>query len=247
MLGDIRKAFVSIAIAAFMIVPFVSKSAATISTEPTFVGVDLRAENRILAAYLEDLRSFDKQGADLGKRPSVSRTEFAAYERQGDELKRRVSDLQNTLRQVIDKFKAAGQWDNLEQTLLAKIKDSEFQNFVRTEGFKKTLDEAASGRNINVNEIASPVEVLRNKVQGRASDPTFERGNSALASRAVRVAYTPAPAMFASNVRCRLARLRFGISGAVSNDGKASAGANVARNCFCGNIGSACDTRFAVD
>ena len=247
MIGKIRKAIVAIPIAALMIVQVVSTSVATTSPAPALADINLSSESLVLATFLEDLRSFDKQGADLGRKVSLTRTEFVAYERQGDDLKRRVSGVQNSLRQIIDKLKAAGQWDNLDQILLAKISEPGFQSFVRSEGLKKTLEDAASGRNINVNEIASPVDALRNKVQGQAPDSVFERGNSSLASRAVRVAYTPAPPMFAASLRCRFARVREAVSGATSGNGKASQGAFDAVDCFCnGNAVGGCDRKFAT-
>jgi hypothetical protein len=230
MIGNIRKSIVAIAIAALIIVQFVGKSAATASpaSAPAFVDADLSAESRSLDTYVDELAQFDKKGKDLAKKPSLTRTEFATYERRAEDLKRRLSGVQNTLIQIITKLKAAGQWDNLDQSVLAKISDSRFQDFVRREGFKKVLEEAASVLSNSANEIVSPVEILRNKVHAQA--PDFEPGNSILASRAVRVAYTT---MFTKPVRCALAYIRVGITRRPLGSGKPSKGANDAFNCYC--------------
>ncbi len=236
-----RTLMVICAVVTMMLTQIATTSVATTSPAPAFADADLSGESRTLDTFVVELGVFDKKGADLAKRASLTRAEFVTYERQGEDLKRRVSGVQNALRQVIDKLKAAGQWDNLDQTLLAKINDSVFQNFVRSEGFKKTLEEVAAGRNINVNEIANPVNALRNKVQGQAPGSVFNPTDSTLALRAVRVAYTPAPAMVAASVRCRLSYLRVGISGAVKVSGQPTDRSVNALQCYClGNQG-ACD------
>jgi hypothetical protein len=207
------------------------------------IDADLNAESRILDTFAGDLGKFDRKGVELAKRSSLTGPDLAEYDRQGDDLKRRLSEVQKTLRQIIIKLKAAGQWDNLDQTLLAKISDSGFQDFVRREGFKRTLEEAASGLSNNPNEILKPVDALRNRVQGRAQDSIFERGDM----RVVRVSYTTAPAMFAATLRCRFARIRQGITGATSSSGHPSQKAHDLVDCFCdGNAVGGCERLAAT-
>jgi hypothetical protein len=195
------------------------------------VEANLGTESRTLDTYLDDLARLDKKGLELGNKPALSRAEFDAHQRTADDLKRRLSAVQTALRDAITKLKAAGQWDNLDQIVLAKISNSKFQELVRRDGFKRSLETAASTLSNNANEIDSPLSNLRNKVQAR--DLGFEPGQSALALRAVPVAYTPSPAAFASKLRCSLAYLRAGISGAFNPGTGPSTKANLGILCFC--------------
>jgi hypothetical protein len=231
MIGNIRKVFVATAIAALMIFQ-IGKSAATTSPAPAIADADLIAEGRILDTYVDNLVAFDKKGADLGKKSSLTRAEFVAYEQVGEDLKRRVAEVRNAVLRAIDKLKAAGQWDNLDQIVLARISDSKFQAFVRQESLKKTIEDLAEGRNINVNEIVSPVDKLRSRVQAQTPDSIFAPRNSTLASRAVRVAYTTPPAMFTKPVRCAIAHVRVGLTRPF-NGGAPSNRANNAFLCYC--------------
>ena len=184
-------------------------SSPSASPSGAFTEVDLSSESRTLDSFVTDLAKFDRKGVELGKKASLTRAEFAAHEQSANDLKLRVTGIQNALRDAIRKLKAAGQWDNLDQTVLANISDSRFQAFVRSEGFKKTVEETASGLSNDANQISAPLDVLRNKVQGLVLQPI----TPSLASRAVRAAYTPPPAMLTFNLRCRLAGVRLGFTG----------------------------------
>jgi hypothetical protein len=226
------------AIVIMMLAQIVTTSVATTSPAPApaFADADINAESKTLDAFVIDLARFDKKSAELGKKATIAHLEYELHERTANDLKRRLSEVQNALREAIRKLKAAGNWDNLDQIVLAKISDARFQAFVRSEGFKKTLEELATGLSNNANEIARPLEALRNKVQGQMQDPIYERGNTA---RVVRVAYTPVPAVAAFNTRCRLAYLRVGFTGAF-NKGNPSDRAQNAFDCYCNGDQAAC-------
>jgi len=228
-----RKLTAIAAVVATILVQVLSTSVATTSASPsvTFTDADLNSESRTLDSFVGDLVKFDKKSVELGKKASLTRAEFAGQEQSANDLKRRVSEIQTALREAIRKLKAAGQWDNLDQTLLAKISDPKFQSIVRNEGFKKTVEDAASG--LDANQISTPLDVLRNKVQGAVLEP----GTSLQALRAVRVAYTPSPAMFGLNLRCRLSSIRLAFSGLAH--GSPTSGAKVNFNCHC--YGDNCD------
>jgi hypothetical protein len=199
------------------------------------VDADLRTESRTLESYLDDLAKLDKKGLELSKKATLTRVEFEAHQRTADDLKRRLSAVQNALRDAITKLKAAGQWENLDQLVLAKITNAKFQELARRDSFKKTLETAAASLSNNASEIDSPLSVLRDKVRAQNFDAESEI--STLASRAVRVASPPAPAAFASRLRCSLAYLRAGISGAFNPTTGPSTKANLGILCFCdGNM-----------
>jgi hypothetical protein len=229
-----RKLTAISAVVATILVQVLSTSVATTSASPSvaFTEADLSSESRTLDSFVGDLATFDRKGVELGKKASLTRAEFAGHEQSANDLKRRLSGIQSALREAIRKLKVAGQWDNLDQTVLAKISDPKFQSFVRNEGFKKTLDEAASGLANDANQISASLDVLRNKVQGAVFEPRESRQ-----LRAVRVAYTPSPAMFGLNLRCRLSSIRVGFSGLVH--GSPNAGARASFNCHC--FGENCD------
>jgi hypothetical protein len=200
---------------------------------------DLSAEDRIIDSFVNDLGKFDKKGLELGKKASLTRLEFDAHQRDAEALRNRVSGVQNALREVIRKLKAVGQWDNLDQIALAKVRNSTFQDFVRGKGLKRTLEDGALNLSGDAGDIAKPLDSLRRKIQAQASDGGFESGSSSLASRAVRVAFEPEPAVFRDSLRCRAASLRFGITALVFGEGPKTTRAATASNCAC--EGTHCD------
>ena len=221
-----------------------AKTSVAISSSPltaAFADVDLNSESRTLDAFVNDLANLDKKSAELAKKTSLTRAEFDSHLRTADDLKLRLSPVQNALRQIITKLKAAGQWDNLDQIVLAKISDSKFQDLVRRDGFRKTLEEAASGISNDASQITSPLDVLRNKVSAQVQDSISEPGKSVLASRILRVSYNPAPAMLAHSLRCNVAWFRSGITAAFSGSGSTpTQRAGNAVHCYCYADAAAC-------
>ena len=237
-----RKMTVLCAVVTIMLAQIVTTSVATTSSAPapSFVDADLSSESQTLDDFVNDLGEFDKKSVELGRKVSLTRAEFDSHERTANDLKRRLSGIQSALGAAIRKLKAAGQWDNLDQIVLTKVSDSKFQDLVRRESFKRSLETASTGLSNNPNEVVRPIDALRNKVQGQAPDSVFERGNSSLASRAVRVAYTPAPPMFAAGLRCSLAWIRHGFSAAFDKNGRPSPKAANAQDCYCLGSQEAC-------
>ena len=207
--------------------------------------VDLKAESATLDAFLADLVKFDKKGVELGKKSSLTQSELVAYEQAANDLRLRVSSsVQNAFRQTITKLKAAGRYDNIDQTVLSRISNSRFQAIARRDGFKKTLEEVASGVAGAANDISVP-DSLRSKVRAQVREPNFEPRNIALANRAVRVAYSVAPPMFTANFKCKVALVRFGISGA-THDGEPTEKAANRVSCFCDGDSQACNALFSA-
>jgi hypothetical protein len=238
-----RKLTVVCAVVIIMLAQIVTTSVATPSsaTTPAFVDTDLDTESRTLDTFVDDLGKFDKHGRELGKKASLTAAELDLHERTANDLKRRVSGVQSALGAMVRKLKAAGQWNDLDEIVLAKVGDSNFQDFVRREGFKKTLEELSSGLSNNTNELINPLDALRNRVKAQAQDPSFGPANSILAPRLVRVGYTTAPVMFATNAKCRLAQLRRGFGAAFSKSGRPSPHAANAVGCYCSGNQESCD------
>src|SRR5690242_16159833 len=91
------------AVAIMMFSQMVPRSVATISTAPApaLGEADISAESRTLDAFLTDLGKFDKTNAELSQKESLTREELNSHEQTGTDLKRRVSEIQGALRDVI--------------------------------------------------------------------------------------------------------------------------------------------------
>ena len=203
-------------------------------------GADIRSELRVLDAYVIELGRFDRRCADLGKKDFVAQIDFASQQRTADDLRRRVSTVQDSLQAIIRKLKASGEFDNLDQFILSKITDGTSNTFLRREGFKKILETAALQLSNDASQVSNPLDALRAKVNARAHESIFETNKPPLALRSVRVSYAPSPAMFDLNLRCRIGWLRIGFSKAFTGD--VSQGAQDTVNCHCLGIQSACNS-----
>jgi hypothetical protein len=212
------------------------------SATPAISGdVDLDAEVRILDNFARDLTLFDKRVAELNKRSSLTHAEFDPLKRSADDLKGRSSELQNALREIIRKLKAANLWEGLDATVVARISDTKLQARFRQNSFKQALDEAASTFSSDARDIEGPLNPLRNKLQAS----TFESDRSSFALRTVRVSYSPAAIVLGASFRCRFANLRAGIGGAFSSHpGTNTAKQQNAIDCYCNLDGDACVSLF---
>jgi len=165
----------------------------------------------------------------FNKRDSLTKDEFNSAERVAGDLKRRLSGVQNALRDIIKKLKAAGQWEDLDLRI-ATISHPKFQAIARENSFKTTLEEAASGLTNDASEISTPLQKLKLKVITQNQD--LEPQSQQLAWRLIPVAYNPATPMMAIGFRCRIAYLRFGVSGALNRQSaQEKAGDDI--QCYC--------------
>src|SRR5687767_9710708 len=75
---------------------------------------ELANEARTLDRFVDDLFKLDRKTGELTKKASLNQTEFDSLKGSADDLKRRLSEVQNALRGVITKLKAAGEWDDID-------------------------------------------------------------------------------------------------------------------------------------
>ena len=204
--------------------------------------VDINAEVRTVDAFADGLGKLEKKRSELARKASVTADEFASLGRLADDLKGRVPAVQSALQEIVRKLKADGQWNDLNETLLAKVQDGQVRSFFQRIGFKQTLERSASRLLDNATDIHTPIEALRGKVKAEAQPGSGQPGSSTLALRAVRVAYQPVPTAVAqssgTSLRCRIAGLRFGL--AVAIKGGPTQGATDAVGCFCFDNPSNC-------
>jgi len=196
-------------------------------------GPDLSSEARTIGNFVDDLHAFDKTFATLNQRTTLTNNEVNAVQRSNDDLKRRLSNVQNAFKEAIRKLKAAGLWDDLDATVLAKVKDAKFQAIARRESFKAALEDLAANTAGSGNEIAAPFDLLRKKISARLSDPFSEQELSGAGWRTERVSYEPYSAPVKVSFKCRVAWLRIGFQRAFSDTGQATDAATNAEGCYC--------------
>lgn len=195
------KMIAAIAVFAMTLVPDLRTSAGT-RVSPIVTGADLGDEQRIIARYLNDLVAYNKQTQELGKRARLVSSDLDEVQNRSEDLKRRLSDVQNAVREITRKLKAAGEWDNVDETILARITDARDKSFFQQNSFKKFV-----GDNYDLStygsDISTPLDNLRRKVASR----TFSSDGEAVIVRAHHAA-----APFGKNgLQCALSNIQVGI------------------------------------
>jgi hypothetical protein len=206
-----------------------STSRAIVSGPPASpsADADLSADARTLDGFVDDLGKFNRRWVDAGKKSSLSHAEFDPLQRNADDLKRRLSGFQDTVQDIVRRLKASGQWDGLDQIVLAKLGNAKAQAHFRQNSFKQVLEDASSQLTNDASEISSPLEALRAKLTARADYSTPDTWRMLPAS------YRPEPVAVKFSLACKLSNVRIGISGFVH--GKPTDAALDAFECACTN------------
>lgn len=181
----------------------------TATTQPPLVATpaadaNLSNEERALAKYCDDLEAYDQEIAQLGAKATLVSADFDPLKRKSDDLKGRLSGLQNTVREIVRKLKAANEWDDLDKTTATKITDAKLKSFVEQNSFKQLLEESSNNLTSHGNEISIPLDKLRKKLTSRTFYPYGEGADLQIV---LAVYEAPAPAQFI-NLRCSIAFLR---------------------------------------
>lgn len=194
-----------VAILATTLIPVTHPSAA--KTQPTHPSLavtvtDLAPEERVIGKYFDDLVLFDKQSVELGKRARFGSADLDPLQRKSDDLKGRLSGVQNAIREIVKKLKAANEWENLDS--LVVISDARERSIFKETSFKKLLEDSSNNLTSNASEISTPLENLRKRLTSR-----YDEGAEV---QFVRAAYretsaAPTPVAFYS-VRCSLGQVR---------------------------------------
>jgi len=165
------------AILALTLIPSIRQS--SVRAKPsagTGAPLDLATEERILGKYFDDLVSYNKHTRELGKRARLVSTDLAEAQNQSEDLKRRLSEVQNAIRDIVTKLKAAGEWDSLDETILARITDARDKSYFQQNSFKKFLAENYDLSSY-ASEISSPLDNLRRKLTSRTASPAGDSLN----------------------------------------------------------------------
>ncbi len=131
---------------------------------------DLANEERALAKYFDDLIAYQSECAKLGKQAVLEHIHINPVQAKSDALTNRLPGLQNTVREIVKKLKAANEWDNLNTTVAAGITDPSRKSFFQQESFKQLLEESSNGLTGHANEISAPLDDLRKKLVSRQGD-----------------------------------------------------------------------------
>jgi hypothetical protein len=170
-------------------------------------GVDLASEERALAKYVDDLVAYKRQAADIGKKASLVNADLDPVQRRSDDLKARLSGLQNVIRDIVRKLKAANEWNDLDTTVAAKITDAGQKSFFQQDSFRDLLEESSNSLTSHGNEINIPLDNLRKRLTSRMFSPYGDGADFQI----VRAAYeAPAPVKFVS-LACSINRIRAGL------------------------------------
>jgi hypothetical protein len=161
---------------------------------------DLRSELATIERYHDALVAYNNLCSQLARRSALRQGDIDPAQRKASELSGGLSGVQSAIRQIIDKFKAANAWNDLDEKLAANA-DAKLRPFLQGSSFRKDLEDAAAGLGGQSSEINAPLNDLRRRLTGQ----TFftDRSNSV-----VRVAYRPPPTTFGPGLACRVGQIR---------------------------------------
>ena len=164
---------------------------------------DLTPEKRTLKSFADDLSALEKKCIELGKKATITRLEFNTARTSTDGLRGRVSLIQQAVRSVVDKLKAAGQWENFDATTLARVTDARQQSAIRDAGGpRRILEDAASQLSGLSQEVDALLQPLSSRITADAGRSFSEEKLRGLGSRVVRVAFAPSAPM-RGGLRCQ--------------------------------------------
>jgi hypothetical protein len=229
-----RKAITALTALALLIAQSFSLSARAATPD-----VDLSNEQRSVSGFLGELTKLDDFAGGLKARGRITAIEKARLKSEGEALKRRIAEFQSNIRGAIAKLKAAGLWQNLDQTVAAKIKGGKLRGYLQQEGGAKKLLESVIDR---INELRGDIDKNVRDLDALGSrQPINEIGGLAIGSeslfqgrRLVRAGFSPAPAssgggLFRKVFKCLVSATAFLLASAKNE----SAGSvQVAENAF---------------
>lgn len=181
-----------------------SRATSSPAATNTLPEVNINSELQTLNSFGDDLVKLDKKRAGLIRRNSVSDTEFTSVKNEHEALRRRVSQLPNAIRSIIQKLKTSGRWNTFDADLLASTKDQKFKASVAEFGGARRLFEDVAlqlGSSDSADEILGSLDDVRKKVAAHAQEQFFEPRLPAAEFRLVAASYKPGKPMAKSSVK----------------------------------------------
>ena len=105
---------------------------------------DLRSELATIERYHDALVAYNNLCSQLARRSALRQGDIDPAQRKASELSGGLSGVQSAIRQIIDKFKAANAWNDLDEKLAANA-DAKLRPFLQGSSFRKDLEDAAAG------------------------------------------------------------------------------------------------------
>jgi len=223
-----------VAVLAIALIPSVRPSTAKNQPPPPATaasGADLVSlvnEERALAKYFDDLVAYHKESAQLSAKAKLVSADLDPLQRRSDDLKGRLSGLQNVIAEIVKKLKAAKEWDDLDTSIAASITDASHKSFFQQSSFKQLLEESSNSLTSHKNEIGIPLDNLRKRLTSRTFSPYGDGADVQI----VRAAYVaPAPVMAFVSLACSVGKVRLGLIGRLG--GNATNGTIDQVSCAC--------------
>lgn len=191
-----------VAVFAMTLIPSPRASAGS-RLSPTVTGADLSNEQRIIAKYAAELVAYDKQTQALGKRARLVSSDLDEVQNRSEDLKRRLSEVQNAVREIVRKLKAANEFDDLDTKIVVRITDARDKSYFQQNSFKKLLEDSSNGLTSYGSDISTPLDNLRRKIASRTFSPDGEAVK-------VRAHHAAAP-FFRNGLQCMLSNIQVGI------------------------------------
>src|SRR5438045_2640135 len=105
------------AVLAIALIPSMRSSTAKNNPSPLVTAVpdaNLTSEEQVIGKYFDDFVAHDKQAAEIGKKARLVTADLDDIERKSNDLKGRLSGVQSAFGQIIQKLKAANEWNDLD-------------------------------------------------------------------------------------------------------------------------------------
>lgn len=202
------------------------------------VEANLSTEIRTLITFGNELFEHDVKLEQLTKKATLTGAEVDAAGLKAADLKRRLPQIQQTFRAIIDKLKAANEFNNFDAIVFARIKDERKKASLREDGGpKRRLETLANEISGLGQELDAEVQGLRSKLRAQLDENLVNPKAKDFSVKAVRVAFTPAaPVFFRRSLRCSYwnAVLSSTVDGSPE---EVAAGAKMLK--YCGNTTSA--------
>lgn len=141
-------------------------SRATTATAPAVV--DLANEERVINRYSEDLAAYERDLLQLSQRARLVSADLDPVQRKSDDLKNRLTEVQNTVQSVARKINAANEWADVDALIAKNVTEPRLRSLLQERSFKADLDEAAN-LSSQRDEISTPLDGLRKKVARHAN------------------------------------------------------------------------------
>jgi hypothetical protein len=124
-------------------------------------------EPRAISRYFDDLVAYVNELEKLSERKSLEHIHINPVQLKSDNLKSRLPEVQNAVREIVRKLKAANQWNDLNTTVAEGVTDASQKSFLQQIDFKRLLEDSSTSLSSRGKEISGPLDNLRKRLVSR--------------------------------------------------------------------------------